>query len=315
MDEPGAGCRTSRLDEPVAGRARAAAECRNSAANIPLFYIVCYGARARQPLDPCHGRNRYYETINTLTNMIRVLLTFVLLIAAVALEARAQSAEAELPMYYAVERGATVYSAPDSSRPYLRLKLREPVFLLEERGDWLRVKTSDGALGYVPAGAVSNVWIRVSKATKTLFVYQGTELVRKIRADFGVNVFADKVKRGSTRDPDHWRTPEGVFYVVRKNPQSQFYKALVLNYPTAEDAERGRRENLITQAQYRDIVRAEEEMRMPPMNTALGGYIEIHGRGTGAGVNWTQGCVAIHDQEIDDLWQLAHVGTPVLIEQ
>lgn len=217
-------------------------------------------------------------------------------------------------MYYAIERDATVYSAPDSAKPYLRVKLREPVFLLRDRGAWLQVKTEDGAIGYVPRTAVSNVWIRVSKEHRTLFVYQGTELVREIAADFGYNAFADKVRRGSSRDPDHWRTPEGVFYVVRKNPNSQFYKALVLNYPNAEDAERGRRQNLITQAQYQAIVRAEEEMRMPPMNTPLGGYIEIHGRGTGAGVNWTQGCVAVHDHEIDQLWQLAHVGTPVLIE-
>lgn len=220
----------------------------------------------------------------------------------------------DLPMYYAVDRRATVYAAPDSSKPYVRLALREPVFLLRDRGDWLQVKTNDGEVGYVSARSVSNVWIRVSKATRTLFVYRGTELVRKVSADFGSNAFADKERRGSSLDPDHWRTPEGVFYVVRKNANSQFYKALVLNYPTAEDAKRGRRENLISNAQYQAIVRADEEMRMPPMNTALGGYIEIHGRGTGAGVNWTMGCVAVHDYEIDQLWQLAHVGTPVLIE-
>lgn len=246
--------------------------------------------------------------------MVRFLLAAVLLSIGMPTGAQAQSGEQDLPMYYAVERGGTLYSAPDSTKPYGRLKLRQPLYLLRDRGDWLQVKTHEGDIGYVPAASVSNVWIRVSKANKMMFVYRGTELIRKISADFGTNAFADKERRGSTLDPDHWRTPEGVFYVVRKNPNSQFYKALVLNYPTADDAERGRRQNLISEAQYRAIVRAEEEMRMPPMNTALGGYIEIHGRGTGAGVNWTQGCVAVHDHEIDQIWHLAHVGTPVLIE-
>lgn len=247
------------------------------------------------------------------------LLTSLLLLAFVAPEAAnaqraAQASDEERPLYYAVERDAMLYSAPDSAKPYVRLRLREPIFLLRDLGDWLHVKTQDGAQGYVPARAVSNVWIRVSKAEKTLFVYRGTELLNKVPADFGYNLFADKERRGSAVDPDHWRTPEGVFYVVNKNPNSQFYKALVLNYPTAEDAERGREQNLISDRQYRAIVRADEELRMPPMNTALGGYIEIHGHGTGSRVNWTQGCVAVHDYEIDRLYQLAQVGTPVLIE-
>ncbi len=251
---------------------------------------------------------------NPQAKMYRALLAVLLLSLGTVAGTHAQSSEDEAPMSYAIERDATVYSAPDAAKPYLKLKLREPVFLVKDRGDWLQVRTNDGSLGYMPARSVSNVWIRVSKAKKTVFVYRGTELVRKISADFGYNAFADKERRGSTVQPDHWRTPDGVFYVVRKNANSQFYKALVLNYPTAEDAERGRKENLITHAQYQAIVRAEEDMRMPPMNTPLGGYIEIHGRGTGAGINWTQGCVAVHDYEIDEIWDLAHVGTPVLIE-
>lgn len=241
-------------------------------------------------------------------------LAILIFVAGMQPAAAQQSHEGEPPLYYAVERDAMLYSAPDSAKRYIQLKLREPLFLMEHRGDWYQVRTGEGAVGYVPAASVSNVWIRVSKSERTLFVYRGTELVERVPADFGVNAFADKIRRGGVQNPDDWRTPEGVFYVVNKNPNSQFYKALVLNYPSADDAERGLKEDLITPSQYQAIVRAEEEMRMPPMNTALGGYIEIHGRGTGAGVNWTQGCVAVHDQEIDRLWQLAHVGTPVLIE-
>ncbi len=228
--------------------------------------------------------------------------------------AAAQASDEALPIYYAIERGAMIYSAPDTKRPMMALEFRKPVFLLDQKDDWLKIKTEGGDVGYVPERSVSNVWIRVSKSEKKLYVYRGTELIEKFPADFGVNAFANKEKRGSVLEPDHWRTPEGVFYIISKNPKSAFYKALVLNYPTADDAERGRRLKLISQAEYDAIVNAERTFRMPPMHTALGGFIEIHGHGTGAGVNWTQGCVAIHDHQIDELWKIAHVGTPVLIE-
>ena len=113
---------------------------------------------------------------------------------------------------------------------------------------------------------------------------------------------------------DDWRTPEGTFYVVRKNPNSQFYRAFVLNYPTVEDAERGLDEGLISKAEHRRIVEAQKILAMPPMGTALGGMIEIHGDGTGAARNWTRGCVAIHNSHIDKMWYRVEVGTPVVIE-
>lgn len=246
--------------------------------------------------------------------MLRALLILLLVGSAVAPRLHAQASDDALPIYYPVTRDAMLYKSADTSDPYAKLSYREPIYVLDDQGRWLFAKTDGGAQGYVRRSDVSNVWIRVSKASKTLYVYRGTKLLHKFAADFGYNAFSDKERRGSSRDPDHWRTPEGVFYVINKNPNSQFYKALVLNYPTAEDAERGRRTNLISEREYRAIVRAEEEFKVPPMNTALGGFIEIHGRGTGAGVNWTQGCVALHDEHLDELWKLAKVGTPVLIE-
>jgi murein L,D-transpeptidase YafK len=179
---------------------------------------------------------------------------------------------------------------------------------------WSQVKTRSGEQGYVPTSAISNVWIRVSKRRKAVYVYRGTELVRKVPADFGANVASDKVRRGNPNAPDDWRTPEGSFFVVSKNPSSKFYKALVLNYPSAEDAERGFREGLITQAERDAIQGAEQRGDMPPMDTMLGGWIEIHGSGTGGGTNWTQGCVAIRNEQMDDIWPLVHVGTPVITE-
>ncbi|MFQ5570697.1 MAG: L,D-transpeptidase family protein [Rhodothermales bacterium] len=224
-------------------------------------------------------------------------------------------AEAGASVYYVVKRRATVYTRPDSGRAYLQLGFREPVFVMATEGNWKHIRTQDGAQGYVESAVLSNIWIRVSKRQKTLYLYRGTELFFKVPADFGYNAYADKERRGSTANPDHWRTPEGTFFVVRKNPYSKFYKAFVLNYPTAEDADRGLKQGIITREQHAAIVQAEATFSTPPMSTALGGMIEIHGDGTGSSSNWTQGCVAVHNDHIDRLWQWVEVGTPVLVEK
>lgn len=241
-----------------------------------------------------------------------VLLT--LLVVPPATAQKASEAKDDHPIYYTTSRQVTAYAAPDSSRPYVRLRFREPVHVVEEAGRWLQIRTQDGARGYVRREEVSNIWIRVSKEKKHLSVYRGTELVLRVPADFGFNAFADKEKRGSGLNPDDWRTPEGVFYVAKKNPASKYYKALVLNYPNAEDAARGLKERLITESEYEAIVKAEQQFEMPPMHTELGGWIEIHGHGTGVGRNWTQGCVAIENAQIDKLYRWVEIGTPVLIE-
>jgi hypothetical protein len=88
----------------------------------------------------------------------------------------------------------------------------------------------------------------------------------------------------------------------------------VLNYPTVEDADRGLKEGIISVAEHRQIAGAAEAHRPPPMGTALGGFIEIHGRGTGARTSWTRGCVAIPDTDIDRLWDIVKVGTPVVVD-
>ena len=215
---------------------------------------------------------------------------------------------------HVVGGGATLYNRSDSTAPVMRLPVRTPLRRLGCEQNWCRVRTDGGRTGYVPAPALSSVWLRISKAEGQLYVYHGPRLVETYAVDFGYNTYADKVRRGSPDQRDHWRTPEGPFYVVSKKPQSEFYKALVLNYPTTADAERGLKQDLISQSEYEAIARAQERAQMPPMNTELGGWIEIHGEGTGGQRNWTQGCVAVENPVIDALWTVVEVGTPVLIE-
>jgi len=230
------------------------------------------------------------------------------------LASRAFRAPADADLFYVPGESAMLYNRPDSTAPVERLGVRTPVTRLRCPDAWCRVRTDRGRTGYLPRHAISNIWIRVSKTDRRVYVYRGPHLAHVFKADFGYNAFSDKQQRGSSRERDHWRTPEGTFYVVRRNPNSQFHKALVLNYPTAQDAYRGLKRGLISRAQYERIVDAQEDFRMPPMNTKLGGWIEIHGDGTGAATNWTQGCVALHNEDMNTLWWWAEVGTPVRVE-
>jgi len=207
-----------------------------------------------------------------------------------------------------------LYNRSDSTAPVRPLPVRTPLHRLDCEDRWCRVRTEDGRTGYVPDAAVSNIWIHISKTDRKLSVYRGPKLVDVFPIDVGYNTFADKKKRGSPNERDHWRTPEGTFYVVDKRPRSEFYKALVLNYPTTADAERGLEQGLISRDEYEAIVQAQKQRRMPPMGTKLGGWIEIHGEGTGGATNWTQGCVAVQNQVMNELWIDVEVGTPVLIE-
>ncbi len=218
-------------------------------------------------------------------------------------------------LFYVTGRTTNLYRDAERSQSYMRLRFREPVTVLDTANMVNKVRTMDGAVGYVRTDEVSNIWILVSKRQKKLMLHQGMEIISEFRADFGYNAYSDKVVRGSEAKPDQWRTPEGAFYVVKKNPYSKFYRAFLLNYPNAEDARRGLENELISQREYDAIIRADKRGTVPPMETMLGGMIEIHGNGTGLASNWTQGCVAVRDADMDFMWSYVQEGTPVVIEK
>lgn len=133
----------------------------------------------------------------------------------------------------------------------------------------------------------------VDKDAHRLFVYQGGRIVREYDAEIGWNNIGDKLHQGDGA------TPEGRYKITQKKSRgnSRYYKALLLDYPTAED-----RRQL-------DALKAAGEV---PRATRVGGLIEIHGEG-GRGKDWTDGCVAITNDQIDWLFTRVAVGTPVTI--
>ncbi|PYS63836.1 MAG: hypothetical protein DMF74_08750 [Acidobacteria bacterium] len=85
-----------------------------------------------------------------------------------------------------------------------------------------------------------------------------------------------------------------------------------MSYPNAADAKRGLRDDLITKAQYDEIMRALRAKRRPPQKTALGGDIYIHGNG--AQTDWTWGCVALENEDIRELFAVVKVGMTITIK-
>jgi hypothetical protein len=108
------------------------------------------------------------------------------------------------------------------------------------------------------------------------------------------------------------RTPEG-WYRTWDRPWSRFSHALTISYPGPADAERGLRDGLVTAAQAEAIRAAAAADRPPPMDTALGGLILLHGGGSAA--DWTLGCVAFEDADLVALRSLlpAELRSDVLI--
>ncbi|GEM_PF-834293 len=147
--------------------------------------------------------------------------------------------------------------------------------------------------------------IVINKALRRLYLFDGNELVKVYPINMGPNALQDKLRQGDNG------TPEGVFYICMKKPNSKYHMSLGISYPNIEDAERGLRQGLITEDQYRAIITAIQKRERPPWFTKLGGAICIHGGGIGR--DWTEGCIALRNKDIEEIYSLVPKGAPVVI--
>ena len=134
--------------------------------------------------------------------------------------------------------------------------------------------------------------ILIVKSTRTMTLYSGNKVLRTYKVALGTAPVGPKRVQG-----DH-KTPEGIYTIDAKNPQSQFHLSLHISYPDAADRERARK-----------------------LGAMPGGAIMIHGLPPGYAylgamhrkVDWTDGCVAVTNAEIEEIWKLVPVGTRVEI--
>jgi L,D-peptidoglycan transpeptidase YkuD (ErfK/YbiS/YcfS/YnhG family) len=131
--------------------------------------------------------------------------------------------------------------------------------------------------------------ILVIKESKRLFLYKQGGVFKTYRIGLGRNSWSDK-----RRAKDN-ATPEGKYRISGKNPKSRYYKALLINYPNEED----RRE-----------FNRDKKRGLLPAAASIGGSIEIHGGGN-EGI--TYGCIALDNRQMEELYDLVEVGTPIAI--
>jgi murein L,D-transpeptidase YafK len=148
--------------------------------------------------------------------------------------------------------------------------------------------------------------IVIYKSRRRLELYDGEQLLRTYQVALGRQPLGDKLKEGDGA------TPEGTFYVCTKNAKSRYDRFVGVSYPNAEDGARGLRAGLISAAQNHQIRQAMERGVRPPWDTKLGGQIGIHGGGVAR--DWTQGCVAVTDEAIEELFEVIPYGTVVAIK-
>ena len=148
--------------------------------------------------------------------------------------------------------------------------------------------------------------IVISKSERTLVAYgEGGAVLKRVPIGLGRSEVGHKAREGDER------TPEGDYRVCFKNPNSRFHLSFGIDYPNPADAAAALRDGAITPAEHDAIVEAHRRGAIPPWKTALGGEIFIHG---GLDVHpATAGCVAIRDRDVQDLFPLVDLGTPVRI--
>lgn len=171
------------------------------------------------------------------------------------------------------------------------------------------------AAATAPAIPQDPILLVISKSSHSLTLFKEGQPIKKYTCVFGVNPDGDKLQQGDNR------TPEGTFFITDKEKLGNHpYLGrtwLGLSYPDIRHAERAVRQNLISSDQYQAIVAANSSGYMPPQNTKLGGWIGIHGGRedlTKQTIDWTEGCIAMLDSDLEELYSLISPGTKVIIQ-
>jgi murein L,D-transpeptidase YafK len=134
--------------------------------------------------------------------------------------------------------------------------------------------------------------IVVKKGERKLYLLRSSEVIAEYPVKLGLNPYGRKEQEGD------FRTPEGTYQLVRRNPRSEFFLALEVSYPNETDRARARARGV------------------PP-----GGLIMIHGQPNVlrkspeyyARNDWTNGCIAVSNSDMVDIWLRTGVGTPIEI--
>lgn len=159
--------------------------------------------------------------------------------------------------------------------------------------------------GKRPAIHINSPRLVVLKSKRLLHLFDSHQLVRTYKIDLGVSPAGQKHHQGDGR------TPEGLFHIVTINPDSPYKRFLGINYPNQQGTQDALKRGLISAGEAATIVSALQDGRCPNWATVLGGGIGLHGGGKGE--DWTGGCIAITNKEIDELFSVLRIGDSIEI--
>lgn len=164
-----------------------------------------------------------------------------------------------------------------------------------------------------PAPA-SDIWVRVDTKSATVSVMREAQVLESYSG-----IAIGRAGASDERRRDDRRTPLGEFRVAKIKEPSSFHRFFIIDYPNEARATLALERGEIDDATFQQILNALHAGRLPPQDTPLGGNLGIHGLGSGdprihEAFNWTQGCVALTNEQIDRLAQWIRVGTRVVID-
>ncbi|MCY4345820.1 MAG: L,D-transpeptidase family protein [Aestuariivita sp.] len=129
--------------------------------------------------------------------------------------------------------------------------------------------------------------IHVNKRSRKMFLFHRRRVLKEYDIALGFSPV------GAKRVEGDGKTPEGTYYIDRHNPNSKFHKSLGISYPNEKDVKRAR-----------------------ALGKGAGGDIFIHGQPNTYDVtadDWTWGCIAVENHEMDEIYWMVRKGTPVTI--
>ena len=135
---------------------------------------------------------------------------------------------------------------------------------------------------------VNAIWVK--KSERKLHLLTNWKITHTFAISLGQNPIGHKQKSGDLR------TPEGLYYIDRRNPDSRFFRSLGISFPNKNDS-------------FLAELRGEDP----------GGDIMIHGepkdpiKRRNLADDWTEGCIAMKDEDMQIVWQLVKEGIPILI--
>jgi murein L,D-transpeptidase YafK len=141
----------------------------------------------------------------------------------------------------------------------------------------------------LPTSAMADKVV-VLKGERRLLLMKGDEVLKTYVVSLGGNPVGGKIRQGDSK------TPEGTYVLDRHNAHSQYHKSIHISYPNAEDIARARK-----------------------LGVSPGGDVFLHGlpndfHGPSGLADWTEGCIAVTNQDIDEIWRMVADGTPIEIK-